>query len=110
MDHVVDLCSASNSCLTKRRAIDAGMRAKLNVVFYDDGSHLRKLVIAHVTAHITKTIGANTHTGMQNDAVSQGHVVVKHDAGMQNAITTNGDMITDDNARFDARACANASA
>ena len=36
VDHVVELRSASNSCLSQRRAIDASMRAEFNVVFYYD--------------------------------------------------------------------------
>src|SRR6266404_295847 len=42
VDHVVDLRATSNSCLSQGRAIDAGVRSELNVVFNDDCSPLWK--------------------------------------------------------------------
>jgi hypothetical protein len=102
MDHVVEFRAAAYSSLAQRGAIDAGVRAELDVVFDNNRPNLRKLVITQIAAHVTKTIRANANTGMQNDSVANRHVVVKHDSGMQYAITANVYLIADHDAGFDA--------
>ena len=59
VDQVVNLRPAANPRLSQRRAIDAGVRAKLNIIFNDDGAPLRKLVVAHVVTDVAEAVGAD---------------------------------------------------
>ena len=86
VDHVVELGAAADSRAAQSRAIDAGVRAQLYVVFDYHRADLRKLVMALLTANITKSIGSHHHAGMQDDAISNSHVVINHDVWMNHTI------------------------
>src|SRR4051812_24384275 len=64
VDHVVELRAAPDARATERRAIDAGVRAELNVVFDHNGSDLWKLVIAVIVPHVTKTVRTEASSSM----------------------------------------------
>ena len=52
-------------------------------------------MVTHVAAHITKPVGANYHSRVKNDPISDGHVVVDDDIRVKHALTSNCDVLTD---------------
>src|SRR5438309_10790394 len=73
MDQIVELGSLSNARATERAAIDGRVCAELDVVLDNHGADLRKLVIAHVAANVTKAVGADYNSSMQKDSVANRH-------------------------------------
>src|ERR1700736_130027 len=92
MDHVVELCAATDPRAPQGCAIDTSIRAQLDLVFDEDGADLRKFVIAHVVAHITESIRAETNTGVQNHSITDPHAVVKNDVWMQDTFAADRDV------------------
>src|SRR5262245_10551551 len=86
MNHVVELCAFSNPGAAQRAAIDRRVRADLNVVFDGNCADLRKLVIAHVAAHISETIGADDDTSVDNHSIADCDAVFNEDIWMDNAV------------------------
>lgn len=95
MDHVVELRSFTNSRTTERATIDSRVRTQLDVVFDNDCANLRKLVVTHVAANITKAVGANDNSRVQNDSVADCHAVFNENIRMDNAVRADADVIAD---------------
>ena len=55
------------------------VRAELDVVLDHHRADLRKLVIALVVAHVTKSVRADANGRMQDDAIADCDAVVQHD-------------------------------
>src|SRR6266567_2006479 len=106
MNQVVDLRAFADSRATQSRAIDAGVRAQLNIVFNDNRADLRKLVIAHVAAHVPKPIGADDYAGVKNDPVTNRDAVLEKNIWMDQAISADSDVIADFRAGANLRSCA----
>ena len=95
MDHIVQLGSFSNPSATERAAIDSRVGAQLDVVFDDDRADLRKFVVTHVSAHISKTVSANDNSGMQNHAVTDHHAILNENIRMNYAVRADRHLIAD---------------
>ena len=107
MDQVIELRSPPYPSLSQGRTIHARMRTYLDIVFDHYRSYLRKLVIAHVVPHITKAVRANTYSGVKNNAITKRDTVIEHDVGVQYAVPANGDVLSNEHAGFNLRACTN---
>src|SRR5437016_6080475 len=106
MNHIIEFRAASDSRSSQRAAIDAGVRAQLNIIFNDDRADLWKVVIAQVAAHVPEPIGADDYTGMQNDPVTNRHAVFEKNIRMNQAIASDPYIIPD--FRAGANMCAGA--
>ena len=107
MDHVVELRSFTNSRTTERATIDSRVRAQLDVVFDNYCANLRKLMITHVIANITKAVGANDNACVQNDSVADCHAVFNENIRMDNAVLADTDVIADFRSGSNLRAVTN---
>ena len=95
MDHVVELRPFPNPRATERAAIDSSVRAQLDVVFNNYRADLRKLVITHFAANITKAIGADDNSRVKNHSVADRHSVFNENIWMDNAVRAEGDVVAD---------------
>src|SRR5205085_12080604 len=95
MDHVVELRPFANSRATERASIYRRVRPQFDVVFDKDGADLWKFVIAHVAANVTKAVGANRNSRMQDDTATDGHPVFNENIRMDNAVRADGDVVAD---------------
>src|SRR5882724_12395322 len=107
MDHIVELRSFTNSRTTERAPIDSRVRAQLDVVFDNYCANLRKLVMTHVPANITKAVGANDNARVQNDSVTDCHAVFNENIRMDNAVRADADVIADFHSGANLRAITN---
>src|SRR5882724_153298 len=80
------------------------MGADFHVILYHDGPDLRKLVVTHVVAHITKTIRADADARMQYYPIAYRHAVIKNDIWVEHAVGADLDVFTNNNPGFDPRA------
>src|SRR5260370_29257045 len=104
MNHVIEFRTSSDSRSTQSRAIDAGVRTQLNIIFNDDGTDLRKLVIAHVAAHVTKTVCADHHSGVKNHAIADADAVLEKNVRMNHTVFAARNVIADLRAGSELRA------
>src|SRR5262249_9601561 len=101
VNHVVELCSSTDSCATKCRAINARVSSKFHIVFNDYRADLWKLMITHSIAHVTESVCANADSSVKDDVVTDRHVVVKDNVWMKNATSADCYVVTYHNACFD---------
>src|SRR5262249_38419383 len=115
-DHhqVVDLGPASDVRGAERRAVDRGVRADLDVVLQDDRPHLRDLAMRAGLRHEAEAVAADHRPGVQRDPVpdhdllphhdpgvggegiTDPHVLVDGDVGMQDGIAADSYALPDD--------------
>src|SRR5678815_3212307 len=68
VNHIVELRTTPDARATQRSAVNARVRADLDVVFDHNRADLRKLLITEIMTHVTKTISAQTNAGVQYHA------------------------------------------
>src|SRR6266404_231051 len=76
MYQIIQFRPTADPCATQGGAIYTRVSAEFDLVFDNYGADLRKLVIAHVVAHVAKTIGPNADAGMKNHVMAQRDSVV----------------------------------
>src|SRR5205085_11994394 len=93
MDHVVELRSLTNSRTAECAPIDGRVRAQLDVVFDHDSADLRKLVMTHIAANITKAVAANDNAPVQNDPVTDRYAVFNDNIRVDKAVRPDDDVL-----------------
>src|SRR6188474_1754204 len=83
VNHVVELRATTDARATQRSAVNARVRADLDVIFNHYGTNLRKLLITEIVTHVTKTISAQTNAGMQYHAMSDCDSIVQNNVRVQ---------------------------
>src|SRR5689334_7343682 len=105
---VVEFRAASDARAAECGAVYAGVRAEFDVVLNYYRADLRKLLVAVIVAHVTKTVSADTHGCVQYDAIAKRDAVVENDVRMQHAVVADRHVRADDDAGFNARRSADA--
>lgn len=93
VNQVVDLRSAPDSGLIEGAPIDGRIRPNLHIIFNDQSSNLRKLLVMARLAipHVTEAIAAQHSPGMRNDAIPQLGSRVNGDVRINLALAPNCD-------------------
>ena len=107
LHEVVKLRPAPDSRLAQSAAVNTRVRADLNVVFDDDRSDLRELVVdARLVAHVAEPVRADDHARVQHHTVAERHAFVQDHVRVQHAPAPHADALADDRARKNLRALA----
>src|SRR5438067_10336155 len=108
LHEVVDLRAGLDARLADGRSIDRGVRAKLHIVFDDDGGDLRNLFVRAVAApHETVAVAADDHAVLQDDAMANRHALANGDVRMNDAVVADTRARSNGDVRIDDRAIAN---
>jgi hypothetical protein len=106
VNHVVELRTASDARATQCGAIDASVRAELNILFDHDRADLRKFLVAVIVANISKAIGSEANARVQNYAIADRDAVIQNNIRMQHAFVADANVCANDDTRFHARVSA----
>ena len=111
LHEVVDLGARLDARLPDGRPIDGRVRAKLHVVFEDDGGDLRDLFVGPVAAaHEAVAVAADHHTVLQDDAIAEGHAFANRDVRVDDAVRADARTGADRHVGVDDRSIANCGA
>jgi UDP-N-acetylglucosamine acyltransferase len=112
VNHVVELDAVSDLCNSQRRAVDARVRADLDIIADSDAPDLRELLVVVARERKTEPVRADDASRVQHGAAADRDVVIDCDARMQHAILAQRDAAAyraprpDAAARADTRASA----
>jgi len=96
LHEVVDLRSFTDPGLAESSAIDACVRSDLNVVFNNDRSDLRELVVlTRLIFDVTKAIGSDDDSRVEYNIVADRTSVFDKDVRMKYAVATDRDRVAD---------------
>jgi hypothetical protein len=88
VNHVVELGPLSYSRAAKGASIHGRVRTQLHIIFDNDRADLRKFVVAHLIAHIAKTICADDDAGVKNHSIADSYAVLDEDIRVNYAVVT----------------------
>src|SRR5436190_8004677 len=92
---IVDLRSFADDGLAERRAIDAAVRANLDVVLDARDADLRDLPMLAGDDSEAKPVGANDHSGVENTALADFAAVIDCDVGVEQGVVADLHAIAD---------------
>ena len=97
MDEVVDFCAAADAGFVERAAVDGGVGADLYVVFDDQASDLRGLLVASGlrVAHVAEAFTAQDGARLNDDAVAECCARVDGDVGVDAAMAADYHVVAD---------------
>ena len=95
VDQIVELGAIADRGDAQSRAIDAGIRADLDIIADLDAADLREFFVMVAGAHESKSVRAQHAAGMEDGAIADSDVVIDSHVGMQQAIRADADAVSD---------------
>ena len=81
--HVVELGAFANPRHPESSAVHTGVGSDLDAVAQFDPSHLRKLFVSAVREHESEAVRSDHTTGMEDDMIADGDIVVHGHCGVE---------------------------
>src|SRR5262249_18763820 len=107
LDQVVEFCPATNSRAAESRAVNAAVRADLDIVFDHHAAHLQELDLAPVlVGREAEAVGADHHAAVNATSRADLGLVIDRNVGEDHSVIADAAVIADDHPRMQRHAVA----
>src|SRR3989338_11166793 len=94
LNQIIDLRSPSDNCLIHTRAVDRDISADLNIVFNNHASDLRNFLMLALYLNISKSIGTDNRSTVNNHAILQCHSFANRNVWINQTIASHNRVMT----------------